>query len=1065
MNIIFSLLLFLQLGTPISSDLERQIHVYYENIENKNHLSESLWSLINIFLDNDNFAKQVVSIGESLEIDWVDHFDREIQFRTLIHDLSLHFENEHLHLFLQLLTSTEEARQKYYHNFYSQVQTTHLKELNRTIAEESLVEIDSLVNTNTWDFSFYLIVSYNRNISNRQTIFSETVSNKLKDIIQKHPGFDTVANDFLYASLFEVLYNQDRFESILTYYDQLIELDFFPNTVVKQSLYWSLDFALFRTGHIDRSLEVQRRHTIPLTQLLEDNSTLNIILASHGGYLHNLGRYAEARDIFMTALDDSMHLNTEVKTQLLHNLSLVYYKLGESDRYIENQMRALEYAIEQENYSDQLYIYRSLHIYYRKNRNWGLALRYIEEAREIAERTNNSNELASIIISKAVYYETYLNDVDQAYAFLKEADQILESTTDYRLKVRALYEQANLYKKMGEYERSLNIFKDVLYIGSENNNNQMYLQALVDLADIELHLGNLESAQQYILEFNIHDVTIVDFHVLVDARRVEAGIAFRERRFRDADRIISRVYSQVLERARNTTDIEAGYWAIETAYLNLFDLYANLLLEQNRLSDLVNVMDQLKTINDASLIDNPLVKAGLLSEEELTENRRITQELDKLRKRLLVANQDAQLGIQNEISALSAQRNQLTHRRSSDDLFSDMNIWAVQSRLKNGEMILHTTRILDNFYVLMIDNNNIKHKKLPFDKGKELMFERAIEGLTTGNTNLADLHDVYAFLGLESLPSHVNSLIIAPDSYLYQLPLDVLPVSPPQSPTSYGSAAYLIEDMEVRYINNLQELARSEPRSFFEYDFTGFGISDFQHTADGQLISLPKAPEEVQSIVSSLDRIGSSRAILESDATPAAFSSSASGSRILHLASHSKISENDPLFSTIYLHPGFEEETDGLSGQLFAYQLFDMNLNNDLIMLNSCESGSGDYFQGSGIMGISRALRYAGARSLILNSWSVNDQLASDFAIEFYTGINNGKTKSQSLREAKIHFLKNKNANPHFWGAYMLNGDNQPVVSKPGRNEMLAILMILFAAGFVFTHKRLNGTRAGGYKT
>jgi len=1061
MNIIFSLILFLQLGTPLSGDLDRQIHMYYENIENDNHMSESLWSLINIYLDNDSFAERVKYIGRSLEIEWVDLFDNEIHFRSLVHNLSLHFENEHLHLYLQLLTTADQDRQMYFNDFYSKVQSSELKELTHSIVEESIFDVES-ISSDRWDFSYYLIISYNRSIRNQQTVFSESLSNKLENILLNNAELSPVARDFLYASLFELFYNQDRFKAIIPYYEQLIDLEFFPNTVVKKKLYSSLVYVLFSLGHIDRSLELQRKHTIPLTKLIGDQTEVNIELASHGGYLFNIGRYTEARDVIRTALADSEHLNSEVITQLLHNLSLVYYKLGKSDYYIENQMRALDYAVEQENYSDQISIYRSLHYYYSKNRNWGLALQYIEEARDLADRTNNKNELGSILISKAVYYETYLNDIEQAYLFLDEADQILENTTNDRLKVRTMYEQANLLKKMGEYERSLEIFKNVMYIGSENNNTPMYLEALVDLASIELHLGNIENSRQYILEFNIHDITIVDFQVLVNARRIEAGIAFKEQRYREADKIITMVYNQVLQRARNTTDIEAGYWAIEPAYLNLFDLYANLLHAQNRHGDLVNVMDQLKTINDASLINNPILNEGLLSEEELTENRRITQELDILRKNLLVANQGARLELQNEISVLSARRNQLTQgSRSADELFSNLNIWAVQSRLKNEEMVLHITRILDNFYILMIDNNNIKYRKLPFGKDQELMFERAIEGLITGNTNLVDLHEVYAYLGLGELPSHINSLIIAPDSYLYQLPLDVLPVSPPQSPTSYGSAAYLIEDMEVRYINNLQELARNEPKSFFEYDFTGFGISDFHQTADGQLISLPKAPQEIQGIVSVLDRFGSSRAILESEATPSAFSSTASNTRILHLASHSKISENDPLFSTIYLHPDLEDEQDGLSGQLFAYQLFDMNLNNDLIMLNSCESGSGDYFQGSGIMGISRALRYAGARSLILNSWSVNDQLASDFAIEFYTGLNSGKTKSQSLREAKIYFLKNKNANPHFWGAYMLNGDNKPVVSKAGRNEMLALLLILLAVGFVFTHKKRNGNGAG----
>ena len=245
--------------------------------------------------------------------------------------------------------------------------------------------------------------------------------------------------------------------------------------------------------------------------------------------------------------------------------------------------------------------------------------------------------------------------------------------------------------------------------------------------------------------------------------------------------------------------------------------------------------------------------------------------------------------------------------------------------------------------------------------------------------------------------------------------------------------------------------ARKERRRSYELDFTGIGISDFRQTGDGRLVSLPKASLEVRAIRDRLDRLGQTRILVESEGTPPAFSKGASDSRILHLASHSKISESDPLFSTIYLHPGDGPTGQEHSGQLFAYQLFGMNLRNDLIMLNSCESATGEYFQGAGIMGISRALRYAGAQSLVLNSWQVEDQLASDFAVGFYAGLSQGLTKPEALREAKIEFLKNRNANPHYWGAYILNGDPRPVVDDFFAAPVFAFTMIFLFGGLVFT--------------
>jgi CHAT domain-containing protein len=1063
MNIFYSILL-LWFTTGVSTEtLDRQIHTFYDNIEQQESVSESLWSLVDIFLDHDSHAARVIEIGKERDVDWVEFFEQEPSSRELINSLSLQFDNEHLHLFLQLLVPSGEERERFFNQFYQQSSNTELIDLNQSIAFGTEVRPEYLI-WDQWDFSTFLILFYSRNIENLNPEIYDRIYENLSFLSESSTTYNPLVKDLLYASIFESLYNRDRFFTILSFYDELINLDHFPNTVTKRNLYWSLDFALYRTGYIDLSLEVQRKYTIPLTVQFGDHLTLNTILATHGGYLYSIGRFSEAREVFTTALSDSAHLNSTVKTRLLNNLSLVYYKLGESNLYIENQMSALEFAMERNHYSDQLNIYRNLHIYYRNNRNWDLALQYIDEARDLAETSNNINELASIIISKSVYYNKYLNDLDTAFDLLEEARKLLEDASDYRLTVRALYEVAGLYEQTGDYLKARELYREVLALGSVNNNDAMYLEAITDLANIELLLNNLDSAKQHIREFNIHDVTVAEFYVLVNARRVEAEIAFNEGRLSDAEKIINRVYDLVIDRARNTTDIEAGYWHIEDSYLSLFQLYADLLIEQKRYSDLTNILDQLKTINDASLLDNPLLNADLLTEEELTENRRINQQIDQLRKRLLVSDESNRLEIQNEISSLTARRNQITRQTTASDLFQGFRVWNIQSRLSHGEMILHATRILDHLYLIMIDKERIMHKKLPFNDREEHLFESTIRDLTMGDTNLLNLYEIYKTLGLDELPGHINQLVVAPDSYLYQLPLDVLPVEQPDSEFSYGSARYLIEEMEVRYINNLQEIKRNERRDFYELDFTGIGISDFSHTSEGQLISLPRAPYEVEHIMQRLDRVQNKQSLLESNATPQAFSSGASNSRILHLASHSKISENDPLFSTIYLYPDENSNVqhDEMSGQIFAYQLFDMNLRNDLIMLNSCESGSGDYFQGSGIMGISRALRYAGTKSLILNSWSVNDQFASDFAIEFYSHINEGKSKSASLRNAKIHFLKNNNANPHYWGPYMLNGDNRPIVTPPGQRSMLAFLLALFVIGGVLTHRRLNGNQDYG---
>lgn len=172
-----------------------------------------------------------------------------------------------------------------------------------------------------------------------------------------------------------------------------------------------------------------------------------------------------------------------------------------------------------------------------------------------------------------------------------------------------------------------------------------------------------------------------------------------------------------------------------------------------------------------------------------------------------------------------------------------------------------------------------------------------------------------------------------------------------------------------------------------------------------------------------------------------------SNAKIVHIATHSEVSEQDPLFSTIYLN---DYNSESNINSLYAYELFDQRLNNELIMLNSCSSGSGNYLQGSGIMGITRALRYAGAKSMALNLWAVNDKVAYEFAAIFYKSLNNGRSKSESMRDAKLSLLQNGNANPHYWGAFMLTGDPSPITKRPDNAGLVFPILLLLIGSVSF---------------
>jgi CHAT domain-containing protein len=98
-----------------------------------------------------------------------------------------------------------------------------------------------------------------------------------------------------------------------------------------------------------------------------------------------------------------------------------------------------------------------------------------------------------------------------------------------------------------------------------------------------------------------------------------------------------------------------------------------------------------------------------------------------------------------------------------------------------------------------------------------------------------------------------------------------------------------------------------------------------------------------------------------------------------------------------------------------------MNLNAELVTLSACETGLNLVFTGEELLGLSRGFLSAGASSLLLTLWNVNDEATQNLMKIFYEEVKKGKSFAESLRIAKLNFIK-QNAHPYFWSPFILIG-------------------------------------------
>jgi CHAT domain-containing protein/tetratricopeptide (TPR) repeat protein len=157
-------------------------------------------------------------------------------------------------------------------------------------------------------------------------------------------------------------------------------------------------------------------------------------------------------------------------------------------------------------------------------------------------------------------------------------------------------------------------------------------------------------------------------------------------------------------------------------------------------------------------------------------------------------------------------------------------------------------------------------------------------------------------------------------------------------------------------------------------------------------------------------------ALTQGSATEAAFKRESANKRIIHLATHGMADDANPMGSFVALAP-----TAGEDGLLTAADVAKLRLTADLVVLSACQTGLG-HVTGDGVIGLSRSFILAGADSVVVSLWSVDDDATATLMQEFYKGITRGKYKADALRDA-MQSVRQQSPDPYKWAPFLLIGE------------------------------------------
>ncbi len=275
---------------------------------------------------------------------------------------------------------------------------------------------------------------------------------------------------------------------------------------------------------------------------------------------------------------------------------------------------------------------------------------------------------------------------------------------------------------------------------------------------------------------------------------------------------------------------------------------------------------------------------------------------------------------------------------------------------------------------------------------------------------------------IPKISSSITSLVILPTGRLSIIPFETLFTKTPKE-EGYQSLHYVLNRFNTRYEFSARLILQKSNKTDITSMPSIFLCAPISFPEKDHLNELPGSESEVKKI-DSLFKSKQFRSSLftNTDASEMLIKSgSLKNFKLIHFATHGIVDEKNAELSRIFLQTTSNTE----DGNLFAGEIYNLSLQADLVTLSACQTGLGKISKGEGVIGLSRALVYAGAKNIIVSFWSVADESTSELMQDFYTNMLNTSAQdySENLRQAKVKLIKEaKYAAPYYWAPFILIG-------------------------------------------
>lgn len=852
------------------------------------------------------------------------------------------------------------------------------------------------------------------------------------------------------------------------------------------------------------------------------NHDLKAFAYSEMGVSYSLtNEIIEAKDYYDKSyrLFEKMN-NRERLAYLSSNLAAIYGQLSNFKAALKHYEEGLNLA--GENKRGQILNLTGIGDVYANLANYSKALGFYERAKKLSEEIKDVNSSASVDVSigtllynigrphKAIeYYNNAAGIIDIQSNPYNAADLYFKTGLAYT-DIDSFHIGVNYFQKGLELAQSSGDIYNEIIITTELSHNY-YLDDELQKAEENIdkirsktrqygltQLGNIQDlylAKIFIKKNEIAraavllnkvintSTAITDFNTQIEAGYLLARQSELQNNFSDAEKYYSETIKLIDELSRPLFGNQEIQIFRFSSLNEIFASYAELLLnlgkeresfeiiERSRSRNTLQNLNNIKitsAINDESLLNKLydldwMIRSGLYEKAEAVKFKK---EYDQLRSEIIANDPTLEKYVYN---------------------FFDVANNNIKNRLNENEHIITISTGRKFSQVFHISKGKFISRKVELGREelKSMLAEIApIYQQDPGEEGLYFNQDLFSFNARASFDLYqklfepVISEIPKDDLIVFSLPAElafmpveflVMEYDEKGSPYFYDDKKFLVNDHPVAYTPSVSVYLFQKERVLTEnntillvgdpqFDSKDFALSyrgglledDSFNTRNIILFPLQYSKQEIDNVNSLLNE---SHVLISDNATESRFKEAAPQSKVIHLSTHSFLYKEQPL---IVFSNSEDSEDDGY---LESSEILELDLNSELVVLSSCKSGLGKIDKAEGILGMQKSFFEAGAKSVVVSLWDVNDKYTSYFMQSFYKYLSEGSDKAASLQKAKLYFKENYSANPYYWSAFILAGDPSAFeLQKASGNNFLIILLILVVISlsiyFIFLRQR-----------